>query len=77
MRTTIELDDHIFAELKQEALENRTTLRQTLNAHLRHALAARKKPARYRFQWKTHRGKILPGVKLHDRKSLLDLMDGL
>lgn len=77
MRTTIELDDRLMRELKQEALRNGTTLRETVNAHLRHSLAARKKPAKYRFRWKAHRGKTLPGVKLHDRKALFDLMDGL
>lgn len=77
MRTTIELDDRLINELKREALRKGTTLRETVNEHLRYSLTARKKPARYRFRWKAHRGKILPGVKLHDRKSLFDLMDGL
>ena len=77
MRTTIDLDDQLLFELKQEALQKGATLRETVNEHLRYSLAVRKKPVSYRFRWKTHRGRILPGVKLHDRKSLFDLMDGL
>ncbi len=78
MRTTIDLDDPLFRELKQEAARRGTTLRQLVNESLRQALAKPRRKPKYRFNWKVDRGgQILPGVRLNDRKSLFDLMDGL
>lgn len=76
MRTTVDLDDHLFRELKQEAARRGTTLRVLLHEYIHRALLTKKRPAKYRFRWKTHRGRVMPGVQLNDRKSLLDLMDG-
>lgn len=77
MRTTIELEDHLFRELKQEAARRGTTLREIISESVRKELAGRKTPKKYVFRWKTHRGRMLPGVKINDRKSLYDLMDGI
>lgn len=76
MRTTIDLDDSLFPQLKQEAARRGTTLRKLVNDLLRRALAGTQRPAKYRFHWKTHRGRVLPGVRLNDRESLFDLMEG-
>lgn len=78
MRTTIELDDQLFRELKQEAARHGKTLREVVNDYLRKGLATPKTPKKYVFRWKASpRGKILPGVRINDRKSLYDLMDGI
>ncbi len=76
MRTTIDLDDTLFRELKQEAARRGITLRELLRQFLRKELAAPKRPVNYRFHWKTHRGHLQPGVRLDDRESLFDLMEG-
>ena len=77
MRTTIDLDDRLFSELKQEAARRGTTMREIVSECVRKELAAPKRAAKYVFRWKTHRGRMMPGVRLNDRKSLYDLMDGI
>ena len=77
MRTTIELDDPLFRQLKIEAARRGESLRKVVNDCLRQGLAAPRKRKKYVFRWKTERGQILPGVRLDDRNSLYDLMDGL
>ena len=78
MRTTIELDDPLFRQLKVEAARRGESLRKVVNDCLRQGLAAPRKRKKYVFRWKTGpRGRILPGVRLDDRESLFDLMDGL
>jgi hypothetical protein len=78
MRTTIDLDEPLFRQLKQEAARRETTLRELVNEYLRKALAQAERKPKYRFDWKPHRGgRIMPGVRLDDRKSLWDLMDGI
>jgi hypothetical protein len=78
MRTTIEIDDRVFRELKREAAELGTTLRKVVNDRLSRSVHAPKPREKYKFKWKVDpRGKMLPGVQLNDRKSLFDLMDGL
>jgi len=77
MRTTIELDDALFRDLKRNAAERGTTMRKLVNDLLRTGLTNPKPKPKYRFKWKAQpRGRILPGVNLADRKSLFDLMDG-
>lgn len=78
MRTTIDLDGSVLRQLKREAARRETTLRQLVNEYLRQALAHPQRKPEYRFNWKVDRGgQIMPGVRLDDRKSLWDLMDGL
>lgn len=77
MRTTIDLDDQLFRQLKQTAARRGTTLRKLVNEYLRVALARPERRTRYRFRWRTDPpGRIQPGVRLNDRDSLFDLMDG-
>ena len=77
MRTTIELDDPLFRQLKIEAARRGESLRKVVNECLRRGLAAPQKRKTYVFRWKTGpRGRIQPGVRLNDRESLFDLMDG-
>ena len=78
MRTTIELDDPLFRRLKVEAARRGESLKNVVNECLRRGLAAHpEKKKKYVFHWKTDPpGEILPGVRLDDRESLFDLMDG-
>jgi hypothetical protein len=75
MRTTVDLDDHLFRDLKRQAAERGITLRDLVNELLRRGLELPKRRPRYRFCWKVDpRGTIQPGVRLNDRKLLFDLM---
>jgi hypothetical protein len=77
MRTTVDLDDRLFRDLKRQAAEKGTTLRQLMNELLRRGLERPGRRRKYRFRWKVQpRGSIQPGVRLNDRESLFDLMDG-
>ncbi len=77
VRTTVELDDSLFRKLKQEAARRGISLRQLINECLRKALATPARKPKYRFNWKVDRGgRLQPGVRLDDRESLFDLMDG-
>ncbi len=77
MRTTLDLDDELLAKARSRASERGTTLTAIVEEALAAALAptpARGK--RFRLAWKTHRGRLLPGVDVADRDSLFDVMDG-
>jgi len=78
MRTTLDLADRVFRALKRQAADRGITLRALVNDLLRHSLARPHRREKYRFKWTVSpRGRILPGVRLNDRDSLFDLMDGL
>ena len=78
MRTTIRLDDHLFAETKKFAAENGKTLTAVIEGALREVLARRRpenKRAPVRLKpWKGGHG-VQPGVDLNNSAALLDLMD--
>lgn len=77
MRTTLELDDVLFRDLKREAAGRGVTLRSLVNELLQSALRHPKRSMAYRFNWKVDPpGSIQPGVRLNDRESLFELMDG-
>ncbi|MGH9356491.1 MAG: type II toxin-antitoxin system VapB family antitoxin [Terriglobia bacterium] len=77
MRTSIELDDRLFRELKRRAAVRGTTLRQVVNELLCRALDRPEQRPRYRFNWKVDPlGTIQPGVRLNHREFLFDLMGG-
>lgn len=76
MRTTIDLDDQLFRQLKQDAARRGTTLREVVHDYIRAGRIRKENAKKYKFRWKTERGQIQPGVRLDDRDSLFDLMDG-
>lgn len=76
MRTTLDIDDGLLSAAKRQAAEKGTTL----TAFVEHALAAalsRRAPGRaaYQLNWKTHRGRLLPGVDIADRDRLFEIME--
>ena len=78
MRTTLDLDDNIFRVLKRQAADRGVTLRALVNDLLRQSLQRPTRRKKYRFKWKVDPpGTMMPGVRLNDRESLFDLMDGL
>jgi hypothetical protein len=77
MRTTLDLDDELLAAARKRAAERGTTLTAVVEEALAASLApAPSTAARYRLEWKTHRGRLLPGVDVADRNSLFDAMEG-
>jgi Arc/MetJ family transcription regulator len=76
MRTTIEISDELFRQLKRKAADEGATIRQVVESALRVYLGKQSKRKGYQLNWKTERGRILPGVRLDDRDALFDLMDG-
>lgn len=77
MRTTIEIDDRLLAMAKRRALQNRTSLREVIESALRRSLMeSGKRSERFRLEWKTVRGKCLPGVDISDRDALYERMQG-
>jgi hypothetical protein len=77
MRTTVDIDDNLLAAARKRAAERGMTLTAVIENALAAALAPR--PAgerRFELTWKTHRGRLLPGVDIADRDSLFDAMDG-
>ncbi|HET6581792.1 MAG TPA: hypothetical protein VFG69_00070 [Nannocystaceae bacterium] len=76
MRTTLDLDDALLAAARELAAQRGLTL----TAFVERALAAAFVPSpvrgkRFRLRWKTHRGRLLPGVDVADRDALFDSMD--
>jgi hypothetical protein len=76
MRTTIDMSDELYRQAKKRAAEESMTLRALIEAALRLYLGGKGRAGEYKFEWKTFRGKLQPGVDLDDRNSLFDLMDG-
>ena len=78
MRTTIRLDDQLFAELKKTAAVEGRSLAAVIEDALRESLARRgAHRERSPIKLPTFRGDgLLPGVDLDDSALLLDLMEG-
>jgi Arc/MetJ family transcription regulator len=76
MRTTIDIADELFRQVKRRAADRGVTLRDIVEAALRGYLSGRHPTEGYKLEWRTERGRILPGVHLDDRDALFDLMDG-
>lgn len=77
MRTTLDLDDGLLSAARRRAAQQGTTLTAFVESALAAALAPRPRRAeRYRLRWKTHRGRLLPGIDIADRNSLFEAMEG-
>lgn len=76
MRTTLNLDDELMRQARGRAAETGRTLTQIIEESLRGALAERSedRPS-YQLKWTTARGRLLPGVDLFDRDSLINHME--
>ena len=78
MRTTVRLDDRLFAQIKRYAQDSGQTFTTILQDALRGVLSRRVvRPKSRRVKLITFSGKgLLPGVDLDDTSALLDLMEG-
>ena len=76
MRTTLDVSDELLRQAKRRAADEGATLRSVVEAALRAYLAPARRRAGYRLRWRVERGRLQPGVRLDDRDSLFDLMNG-
>ncbi|MBI4565970.1 MAG: ribbon-helix-helix protein, CopG family [Planctomycetes bacterium] len=79
MRTTLDLDEHLYRALKRVAAETGRSLREVVEEALREAFAARRKRRAgrpIRLPVSRHAGGLLPGISLDDSAALLDRMEG-
>jgi hypothetical protein len=77
MRTTIRLDDQLFADLKKMAAEEGRSLAAVIEDALRESMARRRAQSdRVPVRLPTFRGNgLMPGVDLDSNALLLDFMD--
>jgi len=76
MRTTLEIPDELFRQAKKRAADEGAPLRQVVEAALRLYLTRRTRRSGYKLRWRAEHGRLLPGVRLDDRDTLLDIMEG-
>ena len=75
MRTTIEISDELLRQAKKRAADEGTPLRAVVETALRYNLGKRQRMEANNLRLRTEKGRLRPGVRLHDRDALLDLMD--
>ena len=77
MRTTVDLNDELLREAKKRAADEGKTLRALMEEALRARIQTRgSAKSGFTLQWRTEHGRLQPGVRLDDRQSLFDLMEG-
>ena len=77
MRTTIHIDDNLFAKLKGIAADTGRTLTAVIQDALRESLSRRRTTERPAIDLPLFHGTgVMPGVDLSDSASLLDLIEG-
>jgi predicted transcriptional regulator len=77
VRTTITIDEHLLAEVRQVAAARRQTVSQVIEESVRASLLRRESEGREPFELRTfHAGGYAAGVDLDDNAALLELMDG-
>ena len=77
MRTTLNLKDSLLSAAKRRAAQKGTTLTAFVEDALAAALVRpHAQDTAYRFEWKTKRGRLLPGVDVSDRDRLFDVLEG-
>lgn len=76
VRTTIHIDNHLFAELKRIAANTGRTLTAVIHDALRESLYRRREADRPAADLPLFHGTgVMPGVDLSDTASLLDLIE--
>lgn len=77
MRTTIHIDDHLFAEFKRIATDTGKTPAAVIQDALRDSLSRRRAAERPAIYLPIFHGTgVMPGAELSDSAFLLDLMKG-
>ena len=74
MRTTIDIPGELLRRAKRRAADERTSVSQVVEEALRQYLATKPRLKGFRLRWRSESGRLLPGVRLDDRGSLLAFM---
>ena len=75
-RTTIVFDDDVMESLKMRSALEGTSMKELVNRYLRDVFSGKKRRSSFKFEWKTYKGKLQPGVSLEDRDTLFEIMEG-
>ncbi len=76
MRTTLNIDDHLYQAAKVKAAKEGKTLTRVVEDALMQHLNPPEPSKRFRLKVITERGELLPGVNIDDRDSLYEIMEG-
>ncbi len=76
MRTTLDIDNHLYREAKKKAASEGKTLTRIVEEAIRQYLNPPKPAKPFKLRWKTERGQLMPGVNIDDRDSLYEIMEG-
>ena len=78
MKTTVEIEDRLFARAKQEALRRKTTLRKLIERGLRHELGLPARKTKFRLRDASFKGGggLQPGVDLSNWEQMHELTYG-
>ena len=79
MRTTVDLNDELFRQVKSRATADGTSFKQIVEAALRTYLGSAPRAKPYRLKWRTEAGGLQPGIDLSDwstvKRALNDDLD--
>ena len=75
MRTTLNIDDRLMVKAKTAAAQRGVTLTQLVEDSLRANLLPKPAQSRYKLNWTTCPGKLVPGVNINSREALFDYLD--
>ncbi|MCH8186505.1 MAG: hypothetical protein IH862_10435 [Chloroflexi bacterium] len=76
MRTTLDIDDHLYQAAKVKAAKEGKTLTRVVEEALMQHLNPPNPSKRFSLRVITKRGELLPGVNIDDRDSLYEIMEG-
>ncbi len=77
MRTTVDLNEELLREAKKRAANEGKPLRMFIEEALRAMIQApATRETGFELKWRTEKGRLQAGVRLEDRQSLFDLMEG-
>ncbi len=76
MRTTLNIDDHLYQAAKVKAAKEGKTLTRVVEEALREHVAPSGASKPFKLKVITERGELLPGVNIDDRDSLYEIMEG-
>lgn len=75
MKTTVNLDDELLAQVKAMAAQRGTTLTRVIEDALRTMVLASASPEQFRLRLPTVRGERPPPIDVADRDALHEVMD--
>jgi plasmid stability protein len=75
-RTTLTIDDDLFAQIKERAANQGRSMGSLVNDLLRQAISSQSRRRAFRLKLDGWDAELQPGVDILDRDKLFDLMNG-